>query len=426
MKKILILAYDFPPYNSMGSQRPYAWFKYFHEFGLYPIIVTRHWGETYKDASDYIKPSEIQKISIQETETGTIINVPYNPNYRDRLILKYGLRSWVLYRKFITLLYTILQYLFFPFDNRKGIYDAADNYIKEHKPDYIIATGEPFILFRYASKLSKKHSIPWIADYRDYWSKDFNLNNHIETMLYTFFYTPIEKHFVKSASLITTVGPLIQNLQKALFPKKKIEIILNGYFEDEYPKNTIENQRQETFNIVFGGTIYLFNPVEIFLEGLAICTQNGECQKIRATFYGSNFELAQKERIQKNSIGIENHIKMTDRLTRNELYSEYYKASCLLIFANQQMIPGKLLEYLPINKKILMAGKDNGFMEQIITDTNTGIICSTAQEIAEALKSMYKEWETTGSVKCQSRNIEEYSRRFQTQKLANLIKGIEN
>ena len=36
LKKALILAYDFPPFNSIGGQRPYAWLKYFREFGKTP------------------------------------------------------------------------------------------------------------------------------------------------------------------------------------------------------------------------------------------------------------------------------------------------------------------------------------------------------------------------------------------------------
>jgi hypothetical protein len=44
MKKLLILAYDFPPYVSVGGLRPYNWFKYLKEFGVEPIVVTRQWG----------------------------------------------------------------------------------------------------------------------------------------------------------------------------------------------------------------------------------------------------------------------------------------------------------------------------------------------------------------------------------------------
>jgi hypothetical protein len=43
MKKVLILAYDFPPYVSVGGLRPHAWYNYLKEFGVEPIVVTRQW-----------------------------------------------------------------------------------------------------------------------------------------------------------------------------------------------------------------------------------------------------------------------------------------------------------------------------------------------------------------------------------------------
>ncbi len=41
MKKVLIIAYDFPPLNSVGAKRPYSWYKYFKKYNVYPIVITR-------------------------------------------------------------------------------------------------------------------------------------------------------------------------------------------------------------------------------------------------------------------------------------------------------------------------------------------------------------------------------------------------
>ena len=41
MKKVLILAYDFPPYVSAGGLRPYNWYLYLKEFGVEPVVITR-------------------------------------------------------------------------------------------------------------------------------------------------------------------------------------------------------------------------------------------------------------------------------------------------------------------------------------------------------------------------------------------------
>ena len=84
MKKVLILAYDFPPYVSVGGLRPYSWYKYFKEFGLYPIVVTRQWSNKYGNHLDYIAPSETNETIIEETEYGKIIRTPYKPNLSNR------------------------------------------------------------------------------------------------------------------------------------------------------------------------------------------------------------------------------------------------------------------------------------------------------------------------------------------------------
>jgi len=43
MKKVLILAYDFPPYVSAGGLRPYYWYLYLKEFGVEPVVITWQW-----------------------------------------------------------------------------------------------------------------------------------------------------------------------------------------------------------------------------------------------------------------------------------------------------------------------------------------------------------------------------------------------
>ena len=52
MKKLLIISYFYPPANFVGAQRTAAWAKYLHEYGYYPIIITRQWNEGQTDLVD--------------------------------------------------------------------------------------------------------------------------------------------------------------------------------------------------------------------------------------------------------------------------------------------------------------------------------------------------------------------------------------
>ena len=69
--KILILYVDFPPINSIGAERPHSWYKYFHEYGLNPIVITKNW------ISDGNTPfNKIDKFKSKETtKYGTLIRV---------------------------------------------------------------------------------------------------------------------------------------------------------------------------------------------------------------------------------------------------------------------------------------------------------------------------------------------------------------
>ena len=61
-KRVLILAYDFPPYVSVGGLRPYAWYKYLRECGVYPVVITRQWANRYGNALDYIAAGESDEV----------------------------------------------------------------------------------------------------------------------------------------------------------------------------------------------------------------------------------------------------------------------------------------------------------------------------------------------------------------------------
>ena len=171
MKKLLILAYDFPPYVSVGGLRPYSWYKHLKEFGIYPVVVTRQWDNKFGNYLDYVAPTKTNKTEVEKTEYGTIIRTPYKPNLANKILLKYGGNKFRLIRKSISAFYELTQWFFYV-GPKKQLLKEADNYLKNNKVDAIIATGDPFILFKYASKLSAKYNIPWIADYRDAWSGD--------------------------------------------------------------------------------------------------------------------------------------------------------------------------------------------------------------------------------------------------------------
>ena len=68
-----------------------------------------------------------------------------------------------------------------------------------------------------------------------------------------------------------------------------------------------------------------------------------------------------------------------------------------------------------------MAGRDFGSMEEILTNTNAGIICATPNDVADSLRNSYAEWMNTGKIATSLINVEQYSRQEQTRILASML-----
>ncbi len=214
MKKVLILAYDFPPYVSVGGLRPYNWYKYLKEFDVEPVVITRQWGNVHGNKLDYISAGESEKCIIEETEFGTILRTPYKPNLANRMMLKHGERKYRFFRKSISAFYEFAQFIF-PIGPKAELYKGAKHYLKNNEVDVIIATGDPFVLFSFASKLSKEFGIHWIADYRDPWSQGIEIQKKILLKYWSrLFEKKLQKRLVLSVLPMTFSKNTLNHLSK--------------------------------------------------------------------------------------------------------------------------------------------------------------------------------------------------------------------
>lgn len=424
MKKVLILAFDFPPYNSIGAQRPYSWYKYLHEFNWHPIVVTRHWDRAINSPIDYILDS-INKETIEEKkDLGIVIRAPFYPNLRDKLLIKFGFDRFSIIRKVLTIFYKLGEFLFWPLDNRKTIYFAANSYLKDNKVDAIIATGEPFILFKYGYKLSEQHNIPLFLDYRDGWTTNTLRNeSFIDRLLNQFLFSKLEQKYAAISKHVFTAAPVYKSQLSTIINQGKISVLFNGYFEENF--GHLKPQKTEVFTISYAGLIYPFQPIETFLEGVELFLDRTKAN-IRLNFFGLNFYEEQVQRIEKFE-NLYKYFNITDRLPHSELPNHLIKSDLLLLLASpeEERLAAKIFEYIAYKRPVLLVKNDNGILESILKQTNSGLFCNNANEVAKAIERSYQEWQQKGEVSCHSKNIEQYSRKEQTRRLAELLNKID-
>lgn len=440
MKKVLILAYDFPPYVSVGGLRPYAWYRYFKDFEIYPTVVTRQWSNKHGNHLDYIAASDMHETQIEESEFGTIVRAPFKPNLSNRLFHKYGESNFKIIRKLITAFYELGQFLFL-IGPKTSIYYAAKEYLKTNEVDVIIASGGPFILFKYAAKLGKKYNIMWFADYRDPWSQDKNKKESLILQKWDAFF---EKRYTKRAYSIITVSSFLKSLISKILLDKTIYIIPNGYDPEAIESaNGIEQDRLK-MSIAFVGTIYKYHPMNSFLR---VCNDfvNNNNVDFQLNFYGLNDENEVWKIVKPSYPNLIPYIKIYSKLSNAKLVQKLATDNAFLLFNHYSYMGTKIYDYLALKRKIILCYTDdaeaneikkqffkiekcdtesNNLQAELIMDTNSGIVVKDAEHLSIVLHNLYAEFKSKGYIECNSTNTEQFSRRIQVEKLAEIIKNM--
>jgi glycosyltransferase involved in cell wall biosynthesis len=419
LKKALILAYDFPPFNSIGAQRPYSWFKYFKEFGIEPILITRHWDREITGPDDCNLPSLNTEVISEESKFGKVIRAPFFPSLRDRLISKTNLPT-VLFRKGLSVWQLLTEHYFESSDNKIPIYRAARDFLQSNKVDVIIACGEPFVLFRYASELSKEFAIPWIGDYRDGWSTNYRWDDaKVYGLIQKSVQQRVEKHVTESADMLTTAAPSFSKRIAKLTGRNEegIPVVYNGYFEDLFD-GLDDVPEKKTFHAVHAGTLYYFQRVETYLDGLNLFLENYPDAEIETTFFGLNFYPAQIDRI-KASVG-KAKVKFTDKIPHEKMLAELASSHLQLLVATPEkhQIYGKVFDYLASGRPTLMVENDKGPLEWILSHQENSYNASTAEEVSDYIEELYFNRDKTKRL---PRSENQFSRRKQTERFAKLI-----
>lgn len=440
MKKLLILAYDFPPYVSVGGLRPYNWYKYLKEYGIEPIVVTRQFDTSFGDERDYIAPSKNKKTIVEETEYGTVLRSPYFPNRANKLLLKYGNSRYLLMRRLISAYFEIAQFLWIS-GPKKQIYYAANEFLKNNKVDAIIATGDPFVLFFYANKLSKKFDIPWIADYRDPWSDD---KKYKTNKLYYNWIKKVEIRNVSGAFSIITVSEFLKFRLKELFTESIVYVLQNGYDPELIDRISSFPQTTKCFTISFVGTMYEWHPWRSFITIFSNVVEQHE-NSLKLHFYGINNTKDVMDFISQFPEKTQHSISIFSRIPNRELLEQIAKENTMLLFNYYSFMGTKIFDYIGVKRKILLCyendenalrlkaqfyniEEEEGYGKQLqadlIRETNSGIVVENEAHLKIALEQMLEEFNQTGKIECNSIGVENYSRKIQVEKLAEIVKDI--
>ena len=422
MTKVMIIAYYYPPSSFVGGKRIAFWAQNLQKHGIYPIILTRKWNINQKDLFDEIENNAFE---INKNSTHEVHFIPV----KDRWKIYFSKKPYLnIFRKVLILFELLFGRTHIALSPYKSFFDYADKLLKKDSDiKSVLVSGRPFEMFQVGYALKRKLPIKWIPDYRDEWNTHQNndRNNHslIKRLI-----LPLDRRYevkwTKNADYFISVSDKwVENIQKMI----NIEghIVMNGYKKYEpIQDNTIES----VFKIIYAGTIYESQPIEIFIEAIQIIISNNKYQniKIEVLFIGTEIEVFGHEKLKKITKN-KSIFKFLPRLDRNQLETEMAKADLLLLtnFYNVRgWYPVKLFDYFATGKPILLVPSDHDVMAEFIRNVNCGYVCEDETSCIHRIEELLMN--KTKNFKYESKINEEYSskfsREFQTKILADLLK----
>lgn len=430
MKKVVILAYFFPPCQLTASQRTFGWAKCLKEQGWDPVVITRNW-EHHIAGPDDMHHDSGKELIIEENLDFEAHYIPFRGNLRDRLYAKHGKSKFNLIRKVLSFIELLLHHFTNQVISYSNIYDYALDYCKSNKDvKAIVVTGNPFELFRFGYLLHKETGIPWIADYRDDWNtSEVNDSRGFADGLLKKLDVRSEKKWVGTSSYITSISPYyVQKISE--FTNRPGKVILNGFFEEDLKKFKDLDLEKE-FTIVYNGMLYPSQEIEVFLDALKqFINKHSELRgKIKMKFPGILFLKHVAERVRKLMKGYEDILIMTERISRNEVLELQAKAHLLIMISHRGAIgipSSKIYEYLGLGKPVLICPGDKDILDNTFSPYNLGEIAYNAEEAYQTIDK-YMQIYLDGNyqeLKADLNYTGQFSRRNQSASLAELLNEI--
>ena len=438
MKRVLIISYYWPPTGGSGVQRWVNFAKYLPAEGWQPVIYTPENPEQLAvDTSlESEIPAEAEIIKTHITEPYELYKkflrrsghskeaVEVNPVNAQNKSFAQKAAMWV-------------RGNFFLPDPRcmwiKPSVKYLKKYLEEHPVDLIVSTGPPQSMHLIGRRLALETGIPWIADFRDPWTKIFYFKHLSMTAWTRSWHEKMERKVLDDASAVVAVSPLVQK-EFRYMTKTPVELITNGFDECDFAAERCEEAeggKDKDFLITHTGLFAAAGNPTVLWDVLAEkCRKEDPFRKrLKIRLIGKTDEQIISYL---KSVGLEENLEDMGYQPHSVAVEQQRTASLLILPLRKEpeykaVLPGKLFEYMASMRPILGIGQPDGAMGMIIGQTGTGAVIDWEDE---STISAYVDrcWERhkLGALTAGDADISRYTRRNLTHRMAELFDRITN
>jgi len=420
-KRILFLTYNFPPSTGVPAYIARDWVSELVKQNVNVTVITRHWKETDNISWKTVIGSNLSSPEHSEFDGYEVWKLPFK-------------QAAIPFNPFLSKVFTFYKYATGNVDFERDtmqFYEWISDYLKNNRYDFILSSGPPHNTARLAQRLSKKHSIKYIVDFRDFMNFKINALTGIYQPSFSqkvidFLTEKNIRKYVQQASYITCVTEPTFNYfeTKTAIPCIKI---LNGFKEEIFDGISSIPEDKNLFQITILGSLYPEQNIDFMIKGLLLFYNSvQDSSKIKINFLGLANCVAVADAVKKALPP--SFLNITPRLTQSESLI-ILKQSSVLYYIGWENYKGmystKIFEYLGAKRNILIAPSDKDVLSTLIKSTNAGKIADTVEEMKVHLTGWFNEWkdQRVTTYYGKEKTIREYTLASQISALVTIIKN---
>ena len=426
MKRALIITYYWPPTGGSGVQRWLKFSKYLPEMGWQPVIYTPENPERLVTDESLVAeiPAEAEVIKTHITEPYSLARklmgggdgkgAGLNPINAQQKGFKQKAALWA-------------RSNFFVPDPRVWWVRPSVKYLKEylkgHPVDVIVSTGPPQSMHLIGLNLHRATGIPWVADFRDAWTKIFYFKHLSLTPKAARLHHQQEKAVLDGATRVVSVSPMeLEDLRG--MSKTPMSLITNGFDEQDFA-GPEPPQHPGEFRIVNAG---LFssdgNPLALWDTLKKKCDSSPGFKAALRIRLAGKVDAEVLEAIRERGLG--ENLQYLGYLSHAESVKELRAADMLLLLLRREpeyarAVPGKTFEYLAARKPVLGIGQEYSASAKMIADAGAGRMFDwdKGEEMGDFIDSV-----RSGAFSPKGEGIGQYSRRNCAAAMVELFESI--
>lgn len=430
MRRILYIAYAFPPCGGAGVQRSAKFVRYLPEHGWLPTVLTveptaygtldlSHAAE-FPDGVEVVRTPHIDPVASLtrpalaaakgHVGNGSVRGI-WTPKSVTRRALRHG---WNAVER--NLLVPDRMVTWYP-----RAVAAGRVLLRRQRFDLILATGEPYSSYFVARALSRRSGVPFVIDMRDPWTMATYRSEKRPRWRQSLERWQERRILASCRACVFAFRP--DGLYTDAYPQwaHKFHYIPNGYDPADF--EGVEPKQFEKFTIVHSGTFLPgYRPARPFLLALRelLNRQPDIANGLQVLFVGK----AGEETKEIAELGLGDVVKQVGYLPHRESISYLRGADVLLLIGGHHKWEetGKVYEYLAARKPILALVHPEGSAAKLLREFPPARVVDREQpaEIVTALQGTLLGWAKNMGAEVQHR-VTRYQRNQLTEQLATVL-----